>query len=130
MTLLDSSRLRHAVQLAGIVAPPRGQPFAPESRENLARWVDQREVIVEWRAKDAAGRRLGTVFVDGHDVNLEQVRAGLARRDRDSTNLLTPDERVLYEQAETAARIRHLGLWAASGPVVPAESQARQAPPD
>lgn len=78
ITVLDSAKTQHRVRLAGIDAPEKKQAFGTRSRENLARWVHRRDVIVEWHKRDRYGRLVGVVFVDGHDVNLEQVRAGFA----------------------------------------------------
>ena len=40
------------------------------------------------------------VLVDGHDVNLEQVCAGMAWWYRQYAKEQTPDDRQLYESAE------------------------------
>ena len=121
VTVLDAQRKQHRVRLAGIVAPDKRQPYASRSREYLSRWIYRRNVIVEWRKKDRYGRLVGVVFVDGHDVNLEQVRAGYAWWYRDHSREQTPADREVYELAERAARERKLGLWADPKPVPPRE---------
>lgn len=78
IAVLDSAKTQHRVRLPGIDAPKKGKAFGTRSRENLSKWVYRRDVIVEWHKKDRYGRLVGVVFVDGHDVNLEQVRAGYA----------------------------------------------------
>lgn len=61
------------------------------------------------------------VLVDGHDVNLEQVRAGMAWWYRQYAKEQTPADRQLYELAENDARAAKRGLWADSQPVPPWE---------
>ncbi len=121
VTVLDSSKAQYRIRLSGIDAPERGQPFGTRARENLAKWAFRRDVIVEWRKKDRYGRLVGVVLVDGHDVNLEQVRAGLAWWYRDYAKEQTAAERDVYELAEKAARERKLGLWVDPKPVPPWE---------
>ena len=81
----------------------------------------RRDVIVEWHKKDPYGRLVGVVFVDGHDVNLEQVRAGFAWWYREYAREQTPEDREGYALAEKAARERKFGLWADRNPVPPWE---------
>ncbi len=121
ITVLDSSKTQHRIRLAGIDAPERGQPFGTRSRENLAKWVFRRDVIVEWHKKDRYGRLVGVVLVDGDDVNLEQVRAGLAWWYRDYAKEQRPEDREVYELAEKAAREKKRGLWADPKPIAPWE---------
>jgi endonuclease YncB( thermonuclease family) len=40
--------------------------------------VRRQIVTVEWYKKDRYGRLVGSVYLKGRDVGLEQVRAGLA----------------------------------------------------
>ena len=63
-------------------------------------------------------------MVDGHDVNLEQVRAGFAWWYREYAKEQAADEREVYELAEKAARETKRGLWAESKPVPPWEWRA------
>ncbi len=121
LTVLDAGKKQHRIRLASIDAPEKGQAFGTRSRENLAKWVFRRDVIVEWHKKDRYGRLVGVVFVDGHDVNLEQVRAGFAWWYRDYAREQTPEDREVYELAENAAKERKLGLWADPKPVPPWE---------
>ena len=64
-------------------------------------------------------RTVGVVLVNGHDVNLEQVRAGMAWWYRQYAKEQTPDDRQLYELAENEARVATRGLWADPQPVPP-----------
>jgi endonuclease YncB( thermonuclease family) len=76
VTILDESNRQHKVRLVGIDAPERKQPFG--TRQHLADLVFGKTVVVKWQKRDRYQRILGKVLVDGQDVNLEQIKAGLA----------------------------------------------------
>lgn len=93
------------VRLAGIDAPERGQPFGSVSQIALAKRVAEREVRLVVRGRDRYGRLLARVYMNGVDVNAEQVRGGHAwvfRRFQGDANLLS-----LEAEAKAARR----GLW-------------------
>ena len=119
ITVLDASRAQHRIRLAGIDAPGSNQAFGSRLKQNLSKWVYNRQVLVEGDKRDRYGRTVGVVLVDGHDVNLEQVRAGMAWWYRHYANEQTPDDQKLYELAETEARQAKRGLWADNKPVPP-----------
>lgn len=128
VTLLDASGRKQQIRLSAIDAPEQRQSFFARSRDNLARWTLGRDVTVEPRGKDADSHLAGTIFVDGHDVNLEQVRAGYAWWTASAAGHQSQDEREVYEQAEQSARYRKLGLWADPDPVPPWEWRTKHAP--
>ena len=121
ITVLDASRQQYKIRLAGIDAPESKQAFGTRSKQNLSKWVYDRQVIVEWNKRDRYGRTVGVILVDGHDVNLEQVRAGMAWWYRQYAKEQTPDDRHLYELAENEAKAAKRGLWADPAPVPPWE---------
>jgi len=121
ITVLDSSKQQHKIRLAGIDAPEKGQAFGFRSKENLARWVYDRDAIIVGNKTDRYGRLVAKVIVDGHDAGLEQVRAGLAWWYRAYAKEQTPDDREIYELAEKEAREQKLRLWRDPSPVPPWE---------
>jgi endonuclease YncB( thermonuclease family) len=74
---------------------------------------------VEWYKRDRYHRIIGKVLVDGRDVNLEQVRAGLAWHYKYYEKEQPPEERYLYANAEEIARLDRVGLWRAPAPMPP-----------
>lgn len=118
-TMRASDGRDHGVRIAGIDAPERRQPYANVSRQALREQIEHREVRVEVVKVDPYGRLVGNVFVDGHDIGLSMLRAGLAwhfvRYDAD----LAPADRRRYAQAESAAREREAGLWKEADPQAP-----------
>ena len=78
LTCLTADKTQIKTRLARIDAPEKRQPFGQRSRENLAGMVFDREVELEMHATDRYGRAVATVWMGKQDVNLEQIRAGLA----------------------------------------------------
>jgi endonuclease YncB( thermonuclease family) len=119
LTVLDESKRQHKVRLVGIDAPERKQPFGTVSRQNLADLVFGKTVAVEWHKQDRYQRVLGKVLLNGEDINLKQIKAGLAwhykRYDKDQQ---LADKR-LYAEAQKAASLKGIGLWSAPAPVAP-----------
>jgi endonuclease YncB( thermonuclease family) len=68
-----------------------------------------KSVRVESYGQDRYGRILGVVFVDGVNVNLEMIKAGLAEpyRGRPAKG----QDLKLYWKAETEARAKGRGMW-------------------
>ncbi len=77
ITILDSTDTQHRIRLQGIDAPERKQAFGNASRKHLASLVAGKEVTVKWDKRDRYRRIVGFVIVDGQDMNLEQVKAGI-----------------------------------------------------
>ena len=104
------------IRLVGIDAPEKsrskhqpGQPFSQTSTKYLASLVLNNHVDIVSYGTDRYGRTLGVVYVDGKDVNLEMVRAGLAEvyRGRPAKGF----DNEPYQKAEDAARRAGVGMW-------------------
>jgi endonuclease YncB( thermonuclease family) len=68
---------------------------------------------------DRYKRLVCTVYVDGKDVGLARLDAGLAWWYRKYANEQPPLERLTYEMAETKAFVDRIGLWQDRNPVPP-----------
>jgi endonuclease YncB( thermonuclease family) len=121
LTVLDESKSRHRIRLLGIDAPEGTQAFSRRSRQSLAELTFQRQVAVDWQKRDRYGRIVGKVMVDGLDVNLLQIRRGYAWHYKEYQRDQTPEDRILYAEAEITARAAEAGLWAGAAPVPPWE---------
>lgn len=115
ITVLDASKTQHKIRLQGIDAPEKGQAFGRAAGRYLSGLVAGRDVKVQWSKKDRYGRILGTVYVDGREVNLEMLRAGMA------WHYKKYDSTPAYAQAETEARAAKRGLWQEKNPTEPEE---------
>jgi endonuclease YncB( thermonuclease family) len=124
VTVLDAGKVQHKIRLAGIDAPEKSQAYGERSRESLAELVANRTVIVDTEKQDRYGRRVGKVLVAGKDVNVEQIRRGLAWFYRHYERELSDADRQHYDRAEAEARDYRRGLWADPRPVPPWEFRA------
>jgi endonuclease YncB( thermonuclease family) len=103
------------VRLVAIDAPEKAQAFGQKSKQALAGLVHGRDVQVVEHGLDKYQRTLGRIYLDGLDVNAEQVRQGMAwvfRRYSKDAGLI---------QLEAEAREQRRGLWRDSEPVPPWE---------
>lgn len=119
ITVFGAGNRQTRVRLQGIDAPESRQAFGQVSKQNLSDLVFDRQVVVEYEKTDRYGRTLGKVIAGGRDVNLEQVKTGLAWHYKYYQDDQSPSDRRLYADAETEARSARRGLWADSGPVPP-----------
>ena len=97
------------VRLLGINAPETDECHHREAREHLAELVDEQIVEVDQRGIDQFGRLLAYLWVNGAEVNLGLVEAGLAIA-------TTPngDDGAHLVTAEETAFDAGLGLWSPS----------------
>ncbi len=99
----------------------RKQAFGNASRKHLASFVAGKTVTVKWDKRDRYSRIVGFVIVDGKDINLVQLKAGMAWFYRYYQKELSAENRKLYAQAEDEARANKKGLWQDKNPMPPWE---------
>jgi endonuclease YncB( thermonuclease family) len=121
LTVLDENRLQHKIRLFGIDAPERSQAFGARSREGLSAKVFGQSVRVEVVDVDRYGRQVGRVYCGDRDVNLEQVRDGLAWQYTQFDR--SPEGAAAQAEARAARR----GLWGDPRPQPPWEFRREQA---
>lgn len=104
------------IRLVGIDAPEvshkkyePGQPFSQQSTKHLAKLTLNRSADVRSYGSDRYGRILGEVFVDGNNVNLEMLKAGLAEVYRGTP--ASGQDVGPYRKAEEEARKAGRGMW-------------------
>lgn len=119
LTLLDATKTQHKVRLAGIDSPEKAQPFGQVCKKSLSDLSYDRAATVEASKRDRYGRLIGKVFVDGRDVNLEQLRRGCGWHYKKYQDEQSLDDRLAYNSAEESARANKVGLWADNAPVPP-----------
>lgn len=126
ITVLDSSNTQHRIRLGGIDAPESKQDFGTQSKKSLSSMVFGKDVTVVYEKTDQYGRLVGKVLLDGKDVNLEQVRAGMAWHYKEYEREQSSEDRELYGRAEDEARSARRGLWADPNPVEPGEFRKQE----
>lgn len=126
VTILDSSNKQHRIQLLGIDAPEKDQVFGSKSRLTLSGLVLNKQVKVQYE-EDKSGRIRGKVLLDGRDINLEQIKAGLAWHNKPLEKYQSAEDRRLYAEAEQTARATRRGLWIGASPQPPWEFRKERA---
>ncbi|AAR34575.1 thermonuclease family protein [Geobacter sulfurreducens] len=101
----------------------QGQPYGQEAADELSSLVLGKEVKVLLTGDTTYNRQVGTIEVDGVNVNLEMVRRGYAWA---YVQYLRRPHVSEYREAEEDARRQRLGLWQDHNPVPPWEFRKRQ----
>jgi micrococcal nuclease len=100
------------IRSEGIDAPEMGQLYGDSAKRFMESYLN-REATVVANGVDRYGRTIGTLFVEGTDINLEILKTGMAWfYAAYSTN-------QDYRAAEEVARNRGIGLWSDPAPVAP-----------
>lgn len=119
ITILDSSKTQHKIRLAGIDAPEKAQPFGQVSKQNLSSMVFEQHVTIDWEKRDRYQRIVGKVLLNRRDVNLEQLKAGLAWHYKKYEQEQSAEDRKSYAQVEVEAQHAKVGLWVDADPTPP-----------
>lgn len=133
--VLDYGDGSYDVRVLGVDAPEPGQPFADEARAFVRERVLGRDGAMRFKYRDDAGEMVARLLVDGQDVGLELVRAGLAWRIPSVRYKPTAEGRAdALTAAELEARAAGRGIWSAPRPVAPwifrGETEAAGAAPE
>lgn len=138
LTVLDGNNTQHTIRLFAIDTPEtscheknpsardavcveHSQPFGKAAKKSLSNLVFGKDVVVKLQPGSTYGREIGTVFMGDLDVNLEQVRQGMAWVYRQYAKKMHSDTYSEYNLAEQHAKEVGLGLWVDSDPVPPWE---------
>ena len=121
ITLLDSINAQHRIRLQGIDAPESHQDFGTQSKQNLSDMIFERQVTAACDKTDQYSRQVCKIIFDDKDINLEQVKAGMAWHYKDYEREQSPTDRELYARAEDEARSARRGLWVDANPIEPSE---------
>lgn len=119
VTLLDAERQEHRIRLASIDAPEKRQPWGQAARQALAEQSWRRSATARCSKRDRYGREVCTLHIDGADLGLALIRAGLAWHYLDYVREQTREEAQAYGQAQAAAREAGRGLWTDAEPTPP-----------
>jgi len=105
ITILTDNMQRITIRLAQIDAPEKSQAFGQKSKQLLSNLVFGKNVIVDIETTDRYGRTVGTVFIDGLNINAEQIKQGMAW-----VYIKYAHDKNLY-YLEEIAKNKKIGLW-------------------
>lgn len=108
------TKSQFVVKCQAVTTPQPEESFAEVSRQRLSSLVLGQTVSVEYRKPSESGRIVGTIFLNGQDVCLDQIQGGVASFDRESQGELNASTREVYADREARARQSGSGLWARS----------------
>ena len=117
--LIKSDGNIQSVKLLLVDAPEPGQIYFDESQKALSNLIKKKEVRVVVHAADTAGTFHGNVYLDGHDVGLRQVEAGMAWYFDRNAETQSAARRQVYADAQASATSAREGLWLDRKPVAP-----------
>lgn len=119
ITVLDATKTQYKIRLAGIDAPEKKQPFGNVSKKSLSDLVFDKVVSIQYDKEDRYGRIVGKVMINGADVNLEQVKRGLAWWYKKYQKEQSVQDRLDYLHAQESAEASGVGLWVDNDAVAP-----------
>ncbi|MDZ4163802.1 MAG: thermonuclease family protein [Smithellaceae bacterium] len=90
-----------------------GQPFGDEAHHYLSVLIEGKTVRLEILEIDRYRRMVSVVWLDGRNINLEMIMAGLAEAYTEYLTQKPLRQRFLHSQEE--ARERRLGIWSQGG---------------
>ncbi len=102
------------VQIWGIDAPEKGQPYADKATAYLEKTSKGRKLTIKFKETDRYGRKVAEVAAGDTDLGLFMVRSGMAWHD----DYNAPDATKLVEAMKKARKAKK-GLWADKAPVKP-----------
>lgn len=126
VTVLDDRKVQHKIRLAGIDAPEKGMPYGQRSKQYLSDLVFGKTVVLEGDKIDRYGRTVAKVLLNGRDVNLAQIAAGMAWHYKKYEREQSSNDRMLYGAEELDARAARRGLWEDPQPVAPWDWRAEK----
>lgn len=111
VNILTSDNETHKIRLSGIDAPEKKQAFGNRSKQGLAELIDGKIVNVEYNKLDRYQRVIGKIIFNGQDVNLRQIKLGLAWHYKKYEKEQDVEDRSIYANVEYHAQRDKSGLW-------------------
>ena len=99
------------IRLFGIDAPELKQPYGKKSKQFLSNSIAGQIVEVKENGNDRYGRTIGTISLNGEDINAQMVENGYAWAYRKFSKK--------YTAQESKAKSQKLGLWQDKEPIPP-----------
>lgn len=119
VTVLNAANTQFKIRLEGIDAPESKQDFGQRSKQHLSDLIFDKEVTVIIGKTDKYGRSVGKILLENVDVNLEQIKAGLAWHYKKYAVEQSESDQKLYAIEEAKAKKAIIGLWTMPDPTAP-----------
>ena len=109
--ITPSGKKRVVIRLAGIDAPEIKQAHGIASRDTLRSLALQRTAEAECHKTDRYRRYVCVVYINGEDINLQMIKAGMAWHYKAYQDEQSRQQRQQYSRAQANAQERGIGLW-------------------
>ncbi|MCC7079751.1 MAG: thermonuclease family protein [Burkholderiales bacterium] len=119
--VLDAEKKVRRIKLTGVDAPERDQRFAQQAQRLASDHLGTGPIAITIDAIGDDARVHGRVGVDGGDLGLVLLEAGLAWCDPGDSASVPAALRNAYAHACTQARAQRRGVWQDANPVPPWE---------
>jgi endonuclease YncB( thermonuclease family) len=126
ITIATEDGKQHRVKLLGIAAPELSDEVGKRSYQRLSDLLYKNTISLDVRGRDSFRRALGKAELNGRDIALSQLEAGLAAHL--PSELQTSDERKSYADAQDRARAEKLGVWREDFLLPPVEARPANVP--
>lgn len=127
LKVLDENNVEHKIRLKGIDAPEKKQDFGQKSKDSLSELVFGKTVTIDNTSTDRYDRTVGKVIIENNkDVNLEQIRRGMAWFYKDYSRELNAFDKSEYAKSEELAKNDKKGLWSNKRPQAPWDYRKKQ----
>ena len=112
ITVSSGNNELHRVRIYGIVSPKLDESFGNEARVFLSRQILGKSISLVSKKTTNEGLLMAEVYMNGINIGIEQVRAGLAQLAIDQSS--QPDQNYFrpYLDAEFIAKSGRFGIWA------------------
>lgn len=119
--LITANSIKVKIRLLGIDAPESTQDFGPESTEHLIGLIESKSVTAQCIGVDRYKRSLCKIVANNVDLNLEQLKSGLAWHYKEYAYSQSEKDQEVYASTETQARQARVGLWQSKSRIPPWE---------
>lgn len=113
ISLLDTRKGLTKIRLHQIDAPEKKQDFGQRSKQSLSELIYGKQVRIDVADIDKYGRTVGTIWLGQTDINMEQVKRGMAWV---YVKYATDPG---YFAAESTAKNARFGLWSQPNAIPP-----------
>jgi len=121
VTLLTKQNEEFKIRLMGIDAPEKKQDFGMASKQSLSDLSYDKIATIDYNKRDRYGRIVGKILINSRDINLEQVKQGMAWHFKKYEGEQEVEDRSIYANAEYEAKRDKRGLWIQPNPIPPWE---------
>lgn len=112
ISVAANDRKLYLIRLLGIETAEPQTEIGAKAKEYLTAFVGGMNVTVIVGKEDREGRYACSVFVNGDDVALNQLRYGMAWLVKNDVAEQSTDDKTIYSKTEQTARSERIGVWA------------------